>query len=214
MTAAHDPRRSPRSGALTLALSGVLFGLFPLLRPWADKSETAAGYAEAMGSEWWVIAHLSGAFGFLLLALSLGALRELHTGTRGEAATRSSVVVTWLGTGLVLLFFGAETFALNAVALEGQAVFEISSAIREGATQLTLFALGLLLVAIGAVLVAMGVWRGGVLSRGSAILLAAAIALYLPQFFLPPAGRIAHGILTAAAALWLAAAMWRARRGR
>jgi predicted MFS family arabinose efflux permease len=38
------------------------------------------------------------------------------------------------------------------------------------------------------------------------------LATMLPQYFLPHAGRIAWGVLVAAAALWLASALWRAAR--
>lgn len=206
------PVRHIRPAAFALAAAGVLFALFPLLRPWADKAETAEGYAAAMGSPWWVLAHLSGAAAFLLFALAAVGVRDAHLGTRGEAAGRGALVLIWLGTGLTLLYFGAETFALHAIAADAPAILESAAAIRDGVVQVTVFGIGLLLLTIGGVLLAIAVWRGGVLPRTSALLLAAMIALYLPQFFLPPAGRIAHGILTAAGALWLAVALWRTDR--
>ncbi|QTV80742.1 hypothetical protein [Microbacterium sp. NIBRBAC000506063] len=46
----NGTRRGIRSGALALALSGVLFALFPLLRPWADKSQLEDGLIQATGS--------------------------------------------------------------------------------------------------------------------------------------------------------------------
>jgi hypothetical protein len=46
------------------------------------------------------------------------------------------------------------------------------------------------------------------------MLYAAGFALFLPQFYVPAAGRIAHGVLVAVGCGWLAAALWRARERR
>jgi hypothetical protein len=59
-------------------------------------------------------------------------------------------------------------------------------------------------------LAAVAVWRSGVLPRSSGILFAFGFALFLPQFFTPPAVRIVHGVLVAAGSIWLALALWRA----
>jgi hypothetical protein len=72
----------------------------------------------------------------------------------------------------------------------------------------TIFGMGLLLLAAGAITAAIAVWRSHVLPRASAILFAAGMVLFLPQFFGPAAVRIAHGILLAAGLLILAAALW------
>jgi hypothetical protein len=69
-------------------------------------------------------------------------------------------------------------------------------------------AAGLLLLAAAAILAAIAVWRSHVLPRTSAILFAAGMALFLPQFFSPAAVRIAHGILLATGSIILAAALW------
>ncbi len=45
-------------------------------------------------------------------------------------------------------------------------------------------------------LAAVAIWRSGVLPRYSGILFAIGFALFLPQFYLPPAARISHGMLT------------------
>lgn len=202
--------RGIRPGAVALAGAGALFALFPLLRPWSDKVDGPGGLIEAAASPMWVVAHLCGAGAFLLVCLGALAVRDAHRGTAGERTARAAVVALWLGSGLTLLFFGAETFALHALA-QAEAPVALLDAVREGPAALIVFALGLLLVAVGAVLLAVAVWRGGIMGRASAVLVAALLALYLPQFFLPPAGRIIHGVLTAAGALWLAAALWRAR---
>ncbi|WP_083587007.1 hypothetical protein [Agrococcus sp. Marseille-P2731] len=198
-------------GAAALACSGVLFALFPLLRPWSDKLDTATGLAEAFGSPWWVAAHLIGAVAFVLLALGAIPLRDVHIATPGASAARAALPLLLAGVGLTLLYYGAETFALHAITDDESTILLMSEAIRSGALQLSVFVAGLLCVAAGTVTLAIAVWRGGVLPRYAAAPLATMIALYLPQFFLSPAGRIAHGLLTAAAVLWLAVALWRAR---
>jgi hypothetical protein len=60
------------------------------------------------------------------------------------------------------------------------------------------------------VLAAVAIWRSGALARASGILFAVGFVLFLPQFFTPPAVRIAHGVLVAAGCIWLALALWRA----
>jgi hypothetical protein len=209
----NSPDLVRRAGAAALACSGLLFALFPLLRPWADALDTATGLTEAFGSPWWVVAHLAGAVAFILLALGAIAVRDVHAATPGAAAARAALPLLWTGAGLTLLYFGAETFALHAIAIAGNqsTIVEVSEAIRYNAVQVTAFGGGLLLMAAGAIVLAIAVRRGGVLSPISAALLAAMIALYLPQFFLPPLGRIVHGLVTAVAALWLATALWRGR---
>jgi len=208
---ARDSIRASRAGAAVLVVSGVLFALFPLLRPWSDKLETASGLAEAFGSPWWVVAHLAGASALILLALGAVPVRDAHLATPGAAAARSALPMLWAGVGLTLLYYGAETFALHAIAGDESTILETSEATRYGMVPLTVFVVGLLLIAVGSITLAIAVSRGGVLPRFSAVPLATMIALYLPQFFLPPAGRIVHGLLTAVAAIWFAVALWRTR---
>lgn len=211
---AHNSIRSSQFGAAALACSGVLFALFPLLRPWSDKLDTATGLADAFGSSWWVAAHLLGAGAFMLLALGAIPMREVHLATPGATAARATLPLLWVGVALTMLYYGAETFALHAIAGDESTILDLSGEIRDGAVQLTVFVVGLFCVAAGAIMLAIAVWRGGVLPRFSAVPLAAMIALYLPQFFMPPSGRITHGLITAVAALWLAVALWQARPSR
>lgn len=60
-------------------------------------------------------------------------------------------------------------------------------------------------------LTAVAIWRSGVLPRYSGILFAIGFALFLPQFYLPPAARIAHGVLTGIGLAVLARSLWRAK---
>jgi hypothetical protein len=72
-----------------------------------------------------------------------------------------------------------------------------------------MFGVGLVLLAVGAVLAAVAVWRSDVLPRSAGVLFALGFALFLPQFYLPAAARIGHGVIVAAGCFWLAFALWR-----
>lgn len=207
-------RTGSRSGALALAVAGVLFVLYPAVRPWQDES-TVEGATKAMNSGAWVAAHLFAMVGFILVALGLLGLWNAVRRTRAERLALAAVVTTWIGVGLTLPYYGAEDFGLNAIArkaAEGQVsdLLGLVEAVRFSPVPITTFGLGLLLLAAGAVLAAVASWRSGVLARSSGILFAAGFVLFLPQFFTPPAVRIAHGVLVAAGSIWLAVALWRA----
>jgi hypothetical protein len=207
-------RTGSRSGAFALAVAGGLFILYPAVRPWQDES-TVEGATKAMNSGAWVAAHLFAMVGFILVALGLLAVWNAAHRTRAERLALAAVVATWVGVGLVLPYYGAEDFGLNAIArkaAEGQVsdLLGLVEAVRFSPVPITTFGLGLLLLAAGAVLAAVAIWRSGVLARSSGILFAAGFVLFLPQFFTPPAVRIAHGVLVAAGSIWLAVALWRA----
>ena len=68
-----------------------------------------------------------------------------------------------------------------------------------------------MLLGIGAVLAAVAVWRANVVPRYSGIVFAVGFALFLPQFYMSPAARIAHGVLTGVGLAVLAANLWRAK---
>lgn len=207
-------RTGAQLGAVSLALAGILFALFPLLRPWHNEA-TAVGAVEAFGSAAWVVSHLAGALGFVLVPLGLLAvLGRIGRGSVGRSMV-IGLVMCWLGTGLLLPFFGAETFGLNAVAnasSDGEPVdiLDLSGRIRMGAAAVTTFGLGLLTVAIASIVVALAVSRSGRYPRYAAVLFAVGYATYLPQFFGPPWLRTIHGILLALGLLVLAIATLRA----
>jgi hypothetical protein len=75
-----------RAGAAALAAAGLLFVLYPALRPFSDET-TLAG-AQAFASNAWVISHVMGMLGFIGLALGLLGLHIALAGT--TAAGRSS----------------------------------------------------------------------------------------------------------------------------
>jgi hypothetical protein len=203
-----------RSGAVALAVAGVLLLLYPAVRPWQDES-TVEGATKALSSGAWVAAHLFAMIGFILVSLGLLAVWGAVFRTRAERLGFAAVVTFWIGAGLTLPYYGAEDFGLNAIArraAEGQVgdLLGLVDAVRFSPVPATTFVLGLLLLGAGAVLAAVAVWRSGALPRSSGILFALGFALFLPQFFTPPAVRIAHGVLVAAGSIWLALAL---RRG-
>ncbi|BCB77671.1 hypothetical protein GCM10022251_63870 [Phytohabitans flavus] len=202
--------RSNRLGALALAAAGVLFLLYPAVRPWHDES-TVDGAVASMGSGAWVASHAFAMVGFVLAALGLLALRDL---VRGPLAT-AAVVTTWIGAGLVLPYYGAEDFGLHAIARQysdgGSFDFLAAvDAVRYQPVAVTMFGVGLLVLALGGVLAAVTVWRSGLLPRSSGLAFGLGLLLFLPQFFTPPPVRVAHGVLLAVGCVWLAVALWRA----
>ncbi|MCP2327133.1 hypothetical protein HDA40_005640 [Hamadaea flava] len=190
-----------RLAAVALAVAGVLFLLYPALRPWADES-TAAGALHAMGSPWWVATHLFAMIGFILVPLALFRVDKV------------AAVIMWIGAGLTLPYYGAEDFALNTLAgkvKDGQSLdlLDLSDSIRYHPAAVATFFVGLLLLGVGAVWAAVAVWRGGVLPKLSGLLFGAGFALFIPQFFTGEAVRIGHGVLMLAGCAWLAFALWR-----
>jgi hypothetical protein len=204
-----------RLGALALAAAGVLFVLYPLLRPWHDEN-TVSGATASMASTAWVAAHFCAMVGFILLPLGLLAVRgAIGTGRSSTLAGRLATVaavVTWIAAGLVLPYYGAEDFGLHAIA--GKHVgglLDVVRAVRYQPLAITIFGAGLIALAVGGVLAAVAVWRSGVLPRYAGVLVAVGTVLFLPQFFGPPAFRIGHGVVFGAGLVILAAALWRAR---
>jgi hypothetical protein len=204
-----------RLGAAAFAVTGVLFVLYPATRPYSDEKTLDA--ARAFASSAWVAAHLFAVVGFILLTLGLLALRLTLAGTPGQRLASTALVLTWVGVGLVLPYYGAEVFGLHAIgarAIRDHNVGLIDMAnadVRYNPAAITLFGIGLLLVAVGPVLAAVGIWRSGVLPRWSGVPLAAGYALFLPQFFGTPAIRIVHGVLVGIGCAWVALELWRRR---
>lgn len=184
--------------ALSLAVAGACFFAYPALRPYTD--ETALAGAGAFASPAWILSHTLAIVGFMLLVLGLLGLYGILRETRAEPRAVAALVLTWAGVGLVLPYYGAETFALAAVGREAlqqnsvDLLLALTDAIRFG-EGVWLFGAGLLALAAGAILFATAIRRSGTFPRWSGIPLALGFALFLPQFFTPPAVRIAHGLL-------------------
>jgi hypothetical protein len=184
---------------LALILSGILFLLYPAVRPWSDET-TVNGAIQAMGSTAWVASHFFAMLGFILVPLGLLALRN-----------KVPAILFWIGAGLVLPYYGAEDFGLHAIARNGANVLELAHAVRYQPLAVTIFGTGLILIAAAGVFTAVVVWRDGSLPRLSGILFGLGFALFLPQFYTPAPVRIAHGALVAVGCVWLGAALWRNR---
>jgi hypothetical protein len=202
-----------RFGAVAFCAAAILFVLYPVTRPWNDDSDVVADIAVARAAELWAPAHTFAAVGFLLAAIGVLAIREALDGTRAESWAFASTVVTWLGVGLVLPYYGAEAFGLHAIAAATAPteLAELAGTVEFGPLALTMFGAGLLILAIGGVLTAVTVWRSNIMPRWSGLLYAVGFATFLPQFFASPALRIAHGVALALGMVWLAIVLWRRR---
>lgn len=172
--------------------TGAMFAAYPILRPYS--SEVGMAGADAFASPLWVAAHTCAMLGFISLALAV----------RHARGSDFAAVATSIGVGLVLPYYGAETFALNAIgrsAVDGSdpALLDLADPIRYSAVPMTMFGVGLLLIAIGAVAFARQFRYATVLAVG--------FVLFLPQFFAPPALRILHGIVILVGSLLAARAV-------
>lgn len=206
-----------RSGAVALTLAGVLFVLYQAVAPRADET-TMAG-ARAWADYAWVLSHVSAIVGFVLISLGLLALHQALADTRVERLGFRTMVIGWVGVGLLLPYYGAEVYGLNAlgkhVAASGDtALLGLSEDFRMDATAVAMFVTGLALVGLAGILAAVAVWRSGRLNRWTGIPLAVALATLIPQYFVPQPVRIGHGVVVAIGAVTLAAALWRAAPAR
>jgi hypothetical protein len=176
----HQTHESPieiraliRLGAVALALSGLLFFLYPAVRPWHDES-TVAGAVASMSSHAWVAAHVFAMFALILMPLGMLALFGLSAGSRSARLTLAATVIIWVDAGLALPYYGAEDFALHAIA--GQVklgtpldLLGLVHSIRFSAVAASTFTAGLLLLAVGGVLVTYSIWRAAILPRFSGV---------------------------------------------
>jgi len=200
-----------RLGALSLAISGVLFVLYPAIRPFSD--ETSLQGAQAFASTAWLVAHMLAMVAFILVEVGLLGLFIALQGGVVDRLAFWALVVSVLGIGLTLPFYGGEAFGLHAIGQEAvkeqnAALVSLADVVRSG-PGLVMFGVGLLLLAVGAIMAAVAIWRSGALAKWSGIPFALGFALYIPQFFATQPVRVAHGILVAIGCLWIAAAMWR-----
>lgn len=208
-------RARTRLGALALALSAVLLGAFPLVRPFFHldvfaPEVTLAAASPAVVSAPWVISHLLAMTGFVLL---LGAIPALAarlavdgSGPRLFRAAGFSIA----GIALVLPMFGVETYALPAIGriyLGGQpGIAPIVPLIYRGLGTVVMLG-GLLLLAIGALTLAGVIRRRGTWPGWAAASWAVGLAAWLPM--LPRPVRIIDGLLIGIGGITLAHALWR-----
>lgn len=208
--ASPNQARRVEFAAGALCISGLLFVLYPALRPFSDEASFQG--AAAFGSSNWILAHTFAMIGFVLLGLGFLGLHMALQETPAERLAFRALVVSWIGIGLTLPYYGAEAFALNVIGREtlkrhDLSVFALANEIRTGPGEI-LFGIGLLLLAVGPIMFGVAVWRSGTLPRWSGVPLAVAFALFIPQFLAAQPIRIAHGLLIAVGCVWLGVSMW------
>jgi len=199
-----------RLGAASLAIAGVLFVLYPAIRPFSDESSLQG--AQAFASAAWIVAHVLAMVGFILVTLGLVGLHVALRNTSVELLALLTLVVWAVGAGLTLTFYGAEAYGLHAIGAaavrqHSLALVGLANDVRSG-PGLIVFLVGLLLVAVAAVMAATAIWKSRALPRWSAVPFALGFVLYIPQFFGNQPLRVAHGLLVASGCLWIAVSMW------
>jgi hypothetical protein len=152
---------------------------------------------------------------FVLLALGLLGLCTRLQDTRADRRAIQALVLCWIGIGLTLPYYGAETFGLHAIGQEAlreknPALLSLVNSIRLGEGSM-FFIPGLLFLAAGTVLFAIAIWRSTSFLIWSGIPLAVGFALYIPQFFEPQLIRIAHGSLITIACMLLGWSTFKSR---
>ncbi len=194
-------------GAVSLTISALLLAVFPLVRPFADRSLNPLEVADAFASPSWVLAHVLGGLGFILLPVGLFGLYTFLQGSNVERRASQGLILSWIGVGLILpTILGTEAFGLRAI---GQAAVQqkntellaVANSVRFGPQRIFFFP-GLLLLALGAVLIAVAVWKSGTVPRWSGILFAIGLALFFPLF--PRVIRVVDGILIGVGGVWVA----------
>jgi hypothetical protein len=204
-------------GAAGFGLAGPLFLAYPLLRPWTDETTLEGAAAFASGA--WVVSHTMAMLGFLSLtvgAASLAIPSEERPATAGGRSRVVAAVLAWLGAGLVLPYYGAEAFGLQVIGARvvveaDPSLLQMAEQFRLGPVAATMFGAGLLALAGAGIAMAAALRHADQLMRAGGLLSGLGLATYLPQFFLPAAGRIGHGEVLALGLILLAAALWRSR---
>jgi hypothetical protein len=197
-------------------VSGILFVLYPAIRPFSDESSLQGAAAFAFSA--WLVAHLLAMGGFTLLAVGLLGVHVSLQESPVERRAFRALVLGMLGIGLILPFYGGEAFGLHALGQEALkehsvALVGLAQMVRSG-PGLVMFLGGLVLLAGGAIMLATAVWSSGTFPRWSGVPFALGFVLYMPQFFGTQPVRVAHGLLVAVGCLWLAAGMWQQSKTR
>jgi hypothetical protein len=200
-----------RLSAAALVIAGILFVLYPAIRPFSDEMSLQG--AAAFASTEWLVAHLLAVVAFTLLPVGLLGLHNSMQHTPAERPGYWAVVLSWIAVALTLPFYGEEAYGLHvlgqeAIRQQSAALLTLVHVIRSGAGAV-IFLVGFLLLGIAAVLAAVAIWRSGTYSKWSGILLAVGVGLYIPQFFWTQPLRVAHGVLVAIGCVWIAVGLWR-----
>ncbi len=195
----------------SLVVSGILFVIYPALRPFSDEV-TLAG-AAAFGSTNWIVAHMLAMVAFTLLPIGIYGVYAALRDTPEERIAFWAFIVGLLGVGLTLPFYGGEAYGLHAIGQEAIAqqnadLLSIAAVVRSG-PGLYMFLTGLLLLGISGIMVAVALWRSSRFPTWSGVPFALGLALYIPQFFGTQPLRVSHGVLLAVGCIWIAIELWR-----
>jgi hypothetical protein len=160
------------------------------------------------------VAHVLGLLAFILLALGLHGLAPY---ARNHDLAYAGFLISTIGVGLTVAFFGAEAFGLHSIGeqalREGRSdALELANDLRFGPAIFVMLA-GLLAVVIGTGIVAIAVWRSS-LPRWSVAALAVGVFLWTVVLGVASPNqpiRIAESLLLAAA-MWTVA--WSTLRGQ
>lgn len=198
--------------AAPLIGGGILMAAYLGLRPYGDQSTDPATIAAAFADWRWVASHVCGLLALAQFGRLTQRLEDLSRGEGRPSRLARFARATGLGGALLVLpYYGAETFGLHAL---GRARLDdptfplvaLTEAVRNQPAALTLFGAGLISLAVSAVLTSLA-WRQFARPSWAPWPLAALMIGFLPQFYLPAAGRIGYGIAyLIAAVVWLAAA--------
>ena len=191
--------------------SGTGMAAYLLLRPYGDHSTDPLQQATALASWRWIASHLFGMaaiaqFARVGLRLQEAVPHDESRVTRGLArAVRTTGLV---GAVASLPYYGMETFGLHILGrwhlANAQADFPmLVEQMRNHPAALATFGIGLVSLAASGVLMAL-VWQRTARPRWAAWPLGALMAGFLPQFYLPDAGRMGYGVVYCTAALLLA----------
>lgn len=195
-----------RLASLALIVAGILFVLYPALRPFSD--EVSLQGAAAFASTEWIVAHVLAILAFILLTFGLFGLYLYIKETTVERLMFLALVLSWLGVGLTLPFYGAEVFGLQAIGQEAirqhsAELVSLANSVRFG-FGFNMIVVGLMLFAIGSIMVAIAIWKSHILPKWSGIPYALGFLLYLPQFMGTQPIRVAHGLMVCFGCLWIA----------
>lgn len=200
-----------------LVVAGLAFAAYPALRPYGPESGLRG--AADLGSVFWLVAHVLGMLGFVSLALVLRAAADRVPWPWTGRPVREAETRMWLAVALLLPYYGAEAYGLNALGRyaveQGDAgALDVADTFRYAPFEVTTFAAGLLLLVLVGGRIAHGLWLTGHLGRTGGLLTGLGLATYLPQFFGSPTVRIAHGVALGIGLVLVAVATQRSARVR
>ncbi|WP_078556320.1 hypothetical protein [Bacillus alkalicellulosilyticus] len=201
-------KRRIHVSAFSLFFAGIMFVIYPALRPFSD--ETSLEGAIAFASTEWLVAHMLAMVAFTLLPLGL---HGVHNSLQGTTLTYWALFLCVIGVGLILPFYGGETFGLyaigqEAIRLQSGDLVNLAVTVRSGAG-LIMFVTGLLLLAISSILLATAIWKSEQFMKWCGIPFAIGMSTYIPQFFFDQPLRVTHGLLVAIGCTWIAVCLWR-----